>query len=79
MRKRSRLPIKPIRTARLLLSISSSSLRNMSPDNNARVIDSAEAGYSPISPNRNRILLMGGLVGVAIPAVIFLMIMFLDL
>ena len=47
-------------------------------DNNARVIDSAEAGYSPISPNRNRILLMGGLVGVAIPAVIFLMIMFLD-
>jgi capsular exopolysaccharide synthesis family protein len=47
-------------------------------DNNARVIDTAEAGYSPISPNRNRILLMGGLVGFAVPAVIFLMIMFLD-
>ena len=47
-------------------------------DNNARVIDSAEAGYAPISPIRNRILLMGLLLGFAVPAVIFLLIMFLD-
>ena len=34
-------------------------------DNNARVIDGAEGGDAPISPNRNRILLLGVLVGLA--------------
>lgn len=47
-------------------------------DNNARVIDSAEGTKAPISPNRNRILLLGILVGLAIPGVTFLLIMFLD-
>ena len=47
-------------------------------DNNARVIDSADGSNAPISPNRNRILLLGVLVGVACPGVIFLMIMFMD-
>ena len=32
-------------------------------DNNARVIDSAESTSFPISPNRNRILLLGVLIG----------------
>lgn len=47
-------------------------------DNNARVIDSAEGTKAPISPNRNRILLLGILVGLAILGVTFLLIMFLD-
>lgn len=47
-------------------------------DNNARVIDSAEGGSAPISPNRNRILLLGVLIGVALPGVVFLMILFMD-
>lgn len=47
-------------------------------DNNARVIDNAEGTKAPISPNRNRILLLGILVGLAIPGVTFLLIMFLD-
>lgn len=34
-------------------------------DNNARVIDSAESTSFPISPNRNRILLLGVLIGIA--------------
>ena len=47
-------------------------------DNNARVIDGAEGSNAPISPNRNRILLLGGLVGLAIPGLAFLAILFMD-
>lgn len=47
-------------------------------DNNARVIDSAEGSDAPISPNRNRILAMGILAGLALPGVAFLMILFMD-
>lgn len=47
-------------------------------DNNARVIDSAEATKYPISPNRNKILALGILLGIAFPAVAFLVIMFMD-
>ena len=47
-------------------------------DNNARVIDGAEGSNSPISPNRNRILLLGLLVGLAIPSLTCLGILFLD-
>ena len=47
-------------------------------DNNARVIDEAYGPVSPIAPNRNKILFLGLLLGLAIPCVIFLMIMFLD-
>ena len=47
-------------------------------DNNARVIDGAEGSNSPISPNRNRILLLGLLVGLAIPILACLGILFLD-
>ena len=32
-------------------------------DNNARVIDSADGSDAPISPKRNRILLLGGVAG----------------
>lgn len=47
-------------------------------DNNANVIDAAEGIQSPIAPSRNRILLLGIFVGIAIPGVIFLMILFMD-
>lgn len=47
-------------------------------DNNARVIDGAEGGNAPISPNRNRILLLGLLVGLALPGVGCLMVLFMD-
>lgn len=47
-------------------------------DNNARVIDSAEGSNFPISPNRNRILLLGLLAGLAVPGVTFLLILFMD-
>lgn len=47
-------------------------------DNNARVIDGAEGSNSPISPNRNRILLLGLLVGLAIPSLACLGILFMD-
>lgn len=47
-------------------------------DNNARVIDGAEGSNFPISPNRNRILLLGLLVGLAIPSLACLGILFLD-
>ena len=48
-------------------------------DNNARVIDSAEGSNAPISPRRNRILLLGVLIGIALPAVACLMILFCSL
>lgn len=47
-------------------------------DNNARVIDSAESTSFPISPNRNRILLLGILIGIALPGAAFLLILFMD-
>lgn len=47
-------------------------------DNNARVIDGAEGSNAPISPNRNRILLLGILVGEAIPGLACLAILFMD-
>ena len=47
-------------------------------DNNARVIDGAEGSHAPISPKRNRILLLGLLAGLAIPGVSCLMVLFLD-
>ena len=47
-------------------------------DNNARIIDSAEGGNAPISPDRNKIILLGVVVGLGLPTVVFLMIMFMD-
>lgn len=47
-------------------------------DNNARVIDGAEGSKAPISPNRNRILLLGLLVGIALPGAVCLAILFMD-
>ncbi|MBQ1221402.1 MAG: chromosome partitioning protein ParA, partial [Alistipes sp.] len=47
-------------------------------DNNAQIIDDASGSSSPIAPSRNRILLLGFLLGLAIPGVYFLLVMFLD-
>lgn len=47
-------------------------------DNNARVIDGAEGSNAPISPNRNRILLLELLVGIALPGAVCLAILFMD-
>ena len=47
-------------------------------DNNARVIDGAEGSNAPISPNLNRILLLGLLVGIALPGAVCLAILFMD-
>ena len=47
-------------------------------DNNARVIDSADGSNLPISPHRNRILLLGILIGLAVPGVTCLMVLFMD-
>ena len=47
-------------------------------DNNARVIDEAESTWMPISPNRNKLWLLGILMGLAIPALILIARLFLD-
>ena len=47
-------------------------------DNNARTIDSVDGPVMPISPVRNSIILLGVLIGIAIPGVVFLMILFMD-
>lgn len=47
-------------------------------DNNARVIDGASGPSGPISPDRNKYILLGLLLGLAVPGTVFLMIMFLD-
>lgn len=47
-------------------------------ESNARVIDPAMGSNSPISPNRHKILLMGLLVGLAIPAGIIILMTLLD-
>lgn len=46
-------------------------------DNNARVIDPA-VGVGPIAPVRNKIMLLGLLVGLGIPLAAFLTILFMD-
>lgn len=47
-------------------------------DNNARVIDSADGPSSPVAPDRNRMLALGVLSGLALPGVVFLCILFMD-
>ena len=47
-------------------------------DNNARVIDGAEGSNAPISPRRNRIMLLGVLIGLALPTAGCLMVLFMD-
>lgn len=47
-------------------------------DNNARVIDSADGPAGPVAPNRNRMLALGVLSGLALPGVVFLCILFMD-
>ena len=47
-------------------------------DNNARVIDSADGPSGPVAPNRNRMLALGVLSGLALPGVVFLCILFMD-
>lgn len=47
-------------------------------DNNARVIDSADGSGAPIAPQRNRIILLGLLVGIALPGVGCLLVLFMD-
>ena len=47
-------------------------------DNNARIIDSAESTDFPIAPRRNRILLLGVLMGLAVPALWCLSLLFMD-
>lgn len=47
-------------------------------DNNARVIDPAEGSHLPIAPEKGKIMLLGLLMGIAIPSLYFLCLMFLD-
>lgn len=47
-------------------------------DNNARMVDSPEGSDRPISPDKQKHLLLGGLAGLAFPTVFFLMLLFLD-
>lgn len=47
-------------------------------DNNARVIDPAEGSSHPIAPEKGKIMLLGLLMGVAIPSLYFLFLMFMD-
>ena len=47
-------------------------------DNNARMIDSATSSWAPISPVRNKMLLMALLVGLLVPAVILIALLFID-
>lgn len=47
-------------------------------DNNARVIDSADGSDAPISPRRDYILLLGVLLGLVVPGVACLLVLFFD-
>ena len=47
-------------------------------DNNARIIEGPEGSVARISPDRNRILLLGGLAGLFIPTVIILLSAFMN-
>lgn len=45
---------------------------------NARIIDSSDGDEAPISPNRNKLLFLGLVAGLAIPTLILLIRLFLD-
>ena len=47
-------------------------------DNHARVIDGADGSTVPIAPSGKRILLLGVLIGFALPCIVFLVRMFMD-
>ena len=47
-------------------------------EDNARVIDPASGSYAPIYPNKYKKVLMGVGVGIALPTIIFLLILMLD-
>lgn len=47
-------------------------------DNNARMIDSAAGSWTPIYPDRNKMLLVAFLIGLFVPAVILVAILFMD-
>lgn len=47
-------------------------------DNNARVMDEADGSSAPIYPQRNKMLLLGVLVGIALPALFFIAGLFID-
>lgn len=47
-------------------------------DNNARIIEGPDGGVARISPNRDRIMLLGGLAGLFIPTVIILLSAFMN-
>ena len=47
-------------------------------DNNARKIDDAVSSGAPIYPNRNKMLLLAFLIGLAIPLVVLLSLLFID-
>jgi tyrosine-protein kinase Etk/Wzc len=47
-------------------------------DNNARVMDEADGSLAPIYPQRNKMLLLGILIGIALPALFFIVSMFVD-
>lgn len=47
-------------------------------DNNARMIDAAEGSSTPIYPQRNKMLLIALLLGIFLPAVIFISHLFID-
>lgn len=47
-------------------------------DNNARMIDSAEGPATPIYPQRNKMLLLGLLLGIFLPSLILISKLFLD-
>lgn len=47
-------------------------------DNNARMVDHAHGPKGPIAPNRNKILLLGLALGLAVPCVFFLIKLFMD-
>lgn len=47
-------------------------------DNNARMIDSPDATWNPIYPQRNKMLLVAFLIGLFVPAVILISALFMD-
>ena len=47
-------------------------------DNNARMIDTAEGSSVPVSPSREKMMILAFLIGILIPAIILLLKLFLD-
>lgn len=47
-------------------------------DNNARMVDYAHGPKGPIAPNRNRMIILGIAIGLAVPFIFFLVKLFLD-